>query len=134
MLDGDHRRSDMEQRIQAQAGNEVPVVYLPGSDAPEAWVWDTLRTRRDDLARELGVDAATLASRMSRADSIFDSASDSAGNIAKAKLLDLADHLSHEPAYICRAVARQETERKDSDIQPLIAGLEDALLRWRAGG
>ena len=134
VLDGDHRGSDMEQRIQARAGSEVPVVYLPGSDAPEAWVWDTLRTRRDDLARELGVDAAALAARMSRADSTFDSASDSPGNIAKAKLQDLADHLSQEPSYICRAVARRETERKDSDIQPLVGGLEDALLRWRAEG
>ena len=134
VLDGDHRRSDMEQRIQARAGSEVPVVYLPGSDAPEAWVWDALRTRRDDLARELGVDAAALAARMSRADSTFDSASDSAANIAKAKLQDLADHLSQEPSYICRAVARRETERKDSEIQPLVGGLEDALLRWRAEG
>lgn len=33
---------------------------------------------------------------------------------------------------ICRVVAREKTGRKDSDVQPLVEGLENAALQWRA--
>ena len=42
VLDGDTRRSEIENRIKSSAQSDVPVLYLPGRGAPELWVWETL--------------------------------------------------------------------------------------------
>lgn len=70
---------------------------------------------------------------MNRLDSIYDLASDRPSEIAKTKLQSLSDALRLDPPNICRAVARLEADRKESDIQPLLDRLVDALGRWRAG-
>ena len=132
VLDGDKRGSNIEKLIQERAGREVPVKFLPGNRAPEAWIWEMLRGNPDASAAELGSDTALLAMRISQADSVYDSASDSPSNIAKAKLRNLAESLDWNPSDICRVVARQEINRKESDIQPLVESLESVLLQWRA--
>ena len=106
--------------------------FLPGNNAPEVWVWDILRGNLDDIAPELGSNTGQLAAEISKWDSIYDSASDSSSNIAKIKLRELAESLSWNASDICRLVAKQETTRRESDIQPLVEGLENALLQWRA--
>ena len=131
VLDGDRRGSGIERRIRDEAGRAASIVFLPGSDPPEAWVWSTLRAHPDGGCVELGTDAGTLASRMRRLDATYDSASDSASNIAKAKLRGLADIMQRETTSICRVVARQEAQRPESDIRPLVEGIEDILSRWR---
>ena len=70
---------------------------------------------------------------MNRLDSIYDSASDRPSEIAKEKLRGLSDELGWDTPDICRAVARLEAARRESDIQPLLDRLVDALGRWRAG-
>ena len=130
VLDGDKRTSGLERRIREQAGSDVPVLFLPGDDAPEAWVWARLRRSTGDQAAELGV-AAELSDRMQRLDAIYDSASDRPGAIAKAKLRGLAEPLGRSPADLCRAVARWETDRAESAIQPLVDTLKNILLEWR---
>ena len=132
VLDGDKRDSDIEQRIQEQSGREVPVEFLPGNSAPEVWVWAILRGNLDDIAPELGSNTGQLGTEISKLDSIYDSASDSSSNIAKIKLGYLAESLSWNASDICRLVAKRETTRRESDIQPLAEGLENALLQWRA--
>ena len=132
VLDGDKRGSDSEQKIRAAAGSDVPVFFLPGNGAPEIWVWEHLRRRADDSAAELGIAADDLARRTGRLDAVYDSASDTPSQIAKAKLRDLAEALGRNAADICRAAARLEAGRKESEIQPLIEGLQDALQQWRA--
>ena len=44
----------------------------------------------------------------------------------------LADALERDVAEVCRVVARLETRKSASDIQPLARDLEDVLLRWRS--
>ena len=68
---------------------------------------------------------------MNRLDAVYDTASDRPGEIAKTKLRELAEPHGRTPADLGRAVARLESGRKDSDIQPLLDGLRDALLEWR---
>ena len=70
---------------------------------------------------------------MNRLDAVYDSASDRPSEIVKAKLRGLSDELGWDTPDICRAVARLEAERKESDIQPLLDRLVDAIGRWRAG-
>ena len=132
VLDGDRRESNVANRIRDGAGSAVPVMFLPGSGAPEEWIWRALKNSHDDVVGQLGIDTGTLSSRMSRLDSMYDSASDSAANIAKSKLRNLADALQRERSDICRIIARQEAGLPESDIQPLVTQIEDALLRWRA--
>ena len=136
VLDGDKRGSDTDRKIRDRAGGDVPVYFLPGRDSPEIWVWDALR-RLDaaeiaELPAELGIGAGDLSQRMSRLDSIYDSASDHPARIAKTKLRGLAEPLGRNAPDICRVVARLEAARKESEIQPLVEGLESTLLQWRA--
>ena len=133
VLDGDQRDRDIGEKIRNQAGFDAPVLYLPGGDAPEIWVWDRLRQNSGEMADALSITPTDLTERMNRLDSIYDSASDRPSEIAKEKLRGLSDELRLDAPDICRAVARLEAERKESDIQPLLNDLVDALGRWRAG-
>lgn len=131
VLDGDKRDSDIETKIRAHAMHEAPVFYLPG-EAPELWVWERLRADAAGCAGELGIAPDDLAERMKRLDAVFNSASDTPSPIAKVKLRNLADALDWDAPDICRVVARRETGRAASDIQPLVRDLEAALVRWRS--
>lgn len=131
VLDGDKRNSDVERRIRDAAGNVVPVLFLPGQAAPEVWIWDRLR-QNPNVAGELGVRSEELSSRMTQLDAVFDSASDQPSQIAKKKLDGLSDPLGWSAPDIFRVIARLEANRPESDVQPLVEGLENALLQWRA--
>jgi predicted ATPase len=135
VLDGDKRGSDILDKIQDSARTEVPVLFLPGRDAPEVWVWETLRTlsRNNEkaAATELGINQGELLRLIDQANAVYDSASDRPSEIAKSKLRSLAEDLHRDTPDICRIVAKLEANRRDSDIQPLGEGLESALLDWR---
>ena len=132
VLDGDKRGSNLEETIRERAGSDVPVFFLPGDDAPEVWVWNALRRDPAGSSAELGIDPADLSERMNRADAVYDTAADRPGAIAKTKLHGLAEPLGWTESDIGRVVARLETGRAESDIQPLVEGLKGALLQWRA--
>ena len=132
VLDGDKRDSDLEGRIREDAGIDVQVLFLPGRDAPEVWIWHGLRRDTDDAAGELGLAPGDLSERMTRLDSVYDSASDRPSEIAKSKLRSLSEALDWKVPDVCRVVARLEARRKESDVQPLVEGLQSALLQWRA--
>ncbi len=131
VLDGDKRDSGIEPRIRESAGIEVPILFLPGRDAPEVWIWDRLR-RNTDAAAGIGLAPGDLSEHMVRLDSVYDSASDRPSEIAKSKLRSLSEALDWKVPDVCRVVARLEAGRKESDIQPLVEGLQGALLQWRA--
>ena len=133
VLDGDKRDSRIASEIRSQAQRDVPVFYLPGDQAPEIWVWQRLSGEgQPALAEALGIELGELKARMERLNAVFDSASDNPQNIAKTKMQSLADALERDVAEVCRVVARLETRKHGSDIQPLARDLEEALLRWRS--
>ena len=132
VLDGDKRGGNLEETIRERAGSDVPVFFLPGDDAPEVWVWTTLRRDVDGGANQLGLDPGDLTERMNRLDAIYDTAADRPGEVAKTKLHGLSEPLGWTESDIGRVVARLEAARKESDIQPLLDGLKGALLQWRA--
>ena len=131
VLDGDKRDSDLEGRIRKDAGIDVPVLFLPGRDAPEVWIWHRLRRDTNDAAGELGLAPGDLSKHIARLDSVYDSASDRPSEIAKSKLRSLSEALDRKVPDVCRVVARLEARRKESDVQPLVEGLQSALLQWR---
>lgn len=131
VLDGDRRGSEIEARIRSSAHSDVPVLYLPGRGAPEAWVWETLDGHRE-AADWLGVGSDTLSARMTRLNSVYDSASDSQANIAKSKVRELARAFDRRAPDICRLVASRQSMQPGSAIEPLVEGLADTLREWRA--
>ena len=135
VLDGDQRSSDVREKIEKRAGHEVPVLFLPGGGSPEIWVWERLRTPSSEVPKTLGVARDELTARMNQQDSIFDMVSNTPSEIAKSaksKLHALAVTLHMDTPNICRIVARLESERKDSDIQPLVDEMQKLLSEWRA--
>lgn len=132
VIDGDKRGNGIEKRIRDNSRTDVvPILFLPGRYAPEIWIWNALVRNIAKGAAELGITQSELAERISRTNSVYDLASDSPSEIAKAKLRSLADGLRQDTSGICRMVALLEAARNDSEIQPLLEGLESALLNWR---
>ena len=130
VLDGDRRDSDAERKIRDQAETEVPVCFLPGHSAPEVWVWERLEDAAA-AAAELAIAPDDLTERTKRLDAVYDAASDKPSAIAKSKLHGLSEALNREDPELCRAVARTEAKRTESDIQPLVEKIEEILLGWR---
>ena len=136
VLDGNQEAAKTEAAIKAEAGADAPkvkVLFLPGPDAPEVWIWRCLRELAETGAPlDLGISAPDLRQIIAQQNQIYDSASDTPAEIAKSKLQALADNLHKEPGDICRKLTYAETGRPDSDIQPLVEQLGDILQHWRA--
>ena len=131
VLDGDQRSGDIALKIQDAAKSTVSILFLPGSGAPESWVWDRLKYIPDEEIGQLGNTRAGLSNLMNQLDVIYSSASDSPSEVAKNKFQSLSESLRREASEICRIVARLEAGQKDSDIQPLAGELQGILRQWR---
>ena len=131
VLDGNRRGTDLEQSLQKNTQHEGQVVFLPGKDGPEVWVWSHMWTCSNDLVAELGIDRKSLLRHMKFFDSIYDPAASSRSEIAKTKLRNLSEIVDRSDTEIYRMVAREEAGRKESDIQPLVEDLEMAFGEWR---
>ena len=134
VLDGDQQGRKLEKKIEKAAGLgvNISILFLPGSESPESWVWSILKENRSDaVSEQLGIDRRGLSAVMRRLDAIYDAASDPPSEIAKNKLRSLSDELHREDSEICRIVARLEANKSDSDIQSLVNNLRGILRQWR---
>ena len=145
VLNGDQRDSELAEKIRSAGdGHDVPILFLPGSCSPEAWVWKKLSSSHDsreelpiEIAEILGIDRDRMVEEMRKLDAMYDSASDPPAEIAKAKLQSLADSGDRSSPEICRAVARRESEKSEKsenlegDLRPLVDELTDVVEQWR---
>ena len=131
VLDGDQQKDIMTSKIREAANYNVPVLFLPGSEGPETWIWSKLRTHTDTISEESHLNTDDLATQIANIDQIFSEASDSPANIAKTKLRTLCDAIKINLPTICQRVAYDEIQHSDSDIQILVSDLENTLLQWR---
>ena len=131
VLDGDQRDGDIGLKIQNAAKSTVSILFLPGNEAPESWVWDRLKYIPDAEIGRLGNTRAGLSNLMNQLDAIYSSASDSPSEIAKNKFQSLSENLRREASEICRVVARLEAGQRESDIRPLADELQGILRQWR---
>ena len=131
VLDGDKTATPLAENIQRAAGIDVSVFFLPGSEGPEAWVWNRLRTLSADDFSGQGITSSELYTEMDRLDAVYAPASDGPSEIAEAKLDGLSEILDRQLPDLCRAVARVEAERRASDLKPLVESLSSALQDWR---
>ncbi len=134
ILDGDQRNREIEGKIKDAAGHgvNISILFLPGKESPESWIWDRLKTIRSDMVIEqLGIDRRGLSTVMRQLDATYDAASESPSEISKNKFRSLSESLHRDTSEICRIVARLEAEQEESDIQPLVNDLRGILRQWR---
>ena len=134
ILYGDQRGSQIENRIQEAAGPavDIPILYLPGNEAPESWVWNCLKDMHSErVSEQLGIDQQSLMSIMNRLDAMYKLASESPSEVMKSKFRSLSDALHRDASDICRIVARLEANLTNSDIQPIVDELREILKDWR---
>ena len=134
ILDGDQRGGEIEGKIQEAAGPAVniSILFLPGNETPESWVWNMLENIRSDVVIErLGIERSVLTNIMSQLDSTYNLASEPPSEIMKSKFRSLSEEIRRDTSDICRIVARIEADQRDSDIQPLVNDLRGILRQWR---
>ena len=118
--------------MQPGHGVNISILFLPGKESPESWIWDRLKTIRSDVVIEqLGIDRRGLSTVMRQLDATYDAASESPSEISKNKFRSLSESLHRDTSEICRIVARLEAEQEESDIQPLVNDLRGILRQWR---
>ncbi len=134
VLDGDQRGRKLEEKIEEAAGIgvNISILFLPGKESPESWLWNRLKEIPANLVSEqLGIDQRGLISIMNRLDSIYNLASEPPSEVMKSKFRSLSDALRRDASDICRIVARLEADRPDSEIQPILNELREILKLWR---
>ena len=133
ILDGDQQEGDIKEKIKEKAGSDaIWVLFLPGKEAPEAWIWNLLKQDPSAWARRLSTDPGNLTTIIRQLSEIYDSASDAPSQVAKTKMNNLAEALHTHTPDLCRTVARVESAKEDSEIIPLVNSLQDVLEQWRA--
>ena len=134
VLDGDSRATggvDMEKKLQSvaeQYGQAIFPLFLPGNDAPETWIWQTLTAHRDEYADLLGV--ADIEQRMRHIESMI-SGGLQHQNRAKAFAEALADEINRTVTDIARIVAKHEAEAKRVEVRSFLVELEERINAWR---
>lgn len=129
VLDGDKQNSNVVDEIREAAGSNRPILFLPGHEAPEVWVWKRLKESPEIFSNELG--GFPLSELTSRLDAVYNSASDSSSAIATSKPQSLSEQMNHTAPEICRIVTRLEIANDVSEIQRLRQSLEESILEWR---
>jgi predicted ATPase len=133
VLDGDGRNIGTTMKARAeQMGQATTILFLPGNDAPEIWVWNLLRREHPRFAPVLGLSPENFATKLVEIDNLYASAADRPSEIAKNKLYTLATETAHTCPEIIRAVARTEAEREAGEIFDLANQLKDAINDWRS--
>ena len=135
VLDGDGRSIGVTMQARAeQLGQATRVLFLPGNEAPEIWVWNLLRQESARFASELGLSPDNFSVKLSEIENLYASAADKPSEIAKNKLYTLATETARTCPQIIRAVAKSEAERKSGEIFDLANQLRDAINDWRSLG
>ena len=109
VLDGDAQdRAPALIEAASQYGHKLEPLFLPGRSAPEAWIWNAVRERPDEYAREYGLSAQDLRARLASIEQTFaGDATTRRRDVPKAMVRALADELT-------RAVARDCADRRQT--------------------
>ena len=131
VLDGDSRA--LESVIASAAseyGQSVKPLFLPGDGPPEAWLWRTLETHRDDYANLLGIAAPAMEQAMRGISQTLAGALGHRGP-EKAALTQFADSINRTVPEVARIAGRREAERPHSEAAAFLTLLEEQINFWR---
>ncbi len=137
VLDGDGR--DLENALKAIAtehGQSIRVLFLPGDNGPEQWIWDMLNARIGGYSRELGTPQSTLEMEMAALRRSFAASTDRPPEVAKQRLHVLMEGMGRDVADVGRIVARTEANATNGTLVDFRDRLHDTIRDWRsqAGG
>ncbi len=135
ILDGDARAvgARMQKRAE-ELGQAATILYLPGQQPPEIWVWELLRQQRERYAPLLGLTAEALAARLTQIQNLYASAADKPVEIAKGQLLTLAEQLGRQTPDLLRIIGKTEAALAAGEVFEFVNQLRDAIGDWRAAG
>jgi predicted ATPase len=129
VLDGDARGMQEElQAIAKERGQALRLLFLPGDEPPEQWIWKILIQRKKYYAGIFSIDAQRFDTKLAQIESLYSGAADKPTNIIKGKIDALADFLRREPKDIARIVAYNEAR---GEMSAFATELEDVLTIWR---
>ena len=131
VLDGDAR--DAEHKIEQAAeryGQHARLIFLPGKNSPERWIWDCLRAHPQEYARALGVTQSDLERSMQEIEQLVEGGVQQTP-FMKSALNALADDLNRPPQEIARLAGRKEANEKRGDMGRFLVEFEERIAAWR---
>lgn len=132
VLDGDGRSVGVQMEAQAnQMGQVGHIVYLPGNDSPEVWIWNLLQSKADIYSTVFGMERSVFSGKLRDIESLYSGAADKPSAIAKGKLTSLADAAARTTPELIRLIAKTEAALNTGDVYDLSARLEDTVRQWR---
>ncbi len=134
VLDGDGRH--LEAQLEARAtkmGQNCRLVFLPGSEPPEQWLWTLLSKQAEKYGPELGLTADALRQKLVDFNNLYASAADKPTAIAKNKLSSLALDCSRSVPEMFRLAGRIEASQGKGDIYDVMNRLQEYINAWRSG-
>ena len=116
-------------------GHKLDPLFLPGRSSPEAWIWNAVRDRPDEYAREYGLTAQDLRARLASIEQMFaGDATTRPQDVPKAMVMALADELTRAVPEIARIAGRLETEAARGEMAAFSVGLTEQIDTWRQAG
>ena len=136
VLDGDAEdRAPALIEAASQYGHKFEPLFLPGRSAPEAWIWNAVRDRPDEYAREYGLSVQDLRARLASIEQTFaGDATTRRQDVPKAMVRALADELTRAVPEIARIAGRLETEGARGEMAAFSVGLTEQIDAWRQAG
>ena len=132
VLDGDAQNLIPKLKaIGAEFGQSANVLCLPGTGAPELWVWEQIAKHPEDYSSLLGLSLNSLREMMDKIHQTYEGAADTDSNKAKGRVFALALQTGRETETLIRLVARKESERGGSLLQLLLNELQNVISSWR---
>ncbi len=130
VLDGDGKNKEAELRsVASKYGQSVSLLFLPGDDSPEAWIWRILKEYPNEYGELLG-DAVGLAQRMQRIEQLVEGGVKQKDSHKNA-LRGLSNELSRPTPEIARIVGKQESQSRRGGVAELLAQLQERINAWR---
>lgn len=128
VLDGDAHNIELSIQASAQRFNRtINPLFLPGTQAPEDWIYQALEKNANNYAEILGVPG--LDQQLINIRQSFASAADKPSNIVKNRFQTFAELIQRTPEDIARIVARKEAIQGEMKI--FSDNLEQAIYNWR---
>lgn len=131
VLDGDSRH--LEGTIKAVAadfGHSARLLFLPGEEPPEHWIWNALGQHAEDYAGLLGLTSADLKDRMREFDRLGEGAVRQR-QAAKGGVFALSEELNRTAEDVARVVARAETQAQRGDMARFRIEFGEQINKWR---
>lgn len=132
VLDGDAPTKEINKIKSAakQYPDNMELLTLPDSVAPEQWIWNILKKHAKDYSEDLGIDVNQLKRSMAGLENRYRQGLDRR-QIPKDILQHLAQDLSKEPENLARLCGRLEAKFKRGEMAEFRNRLLEQIELWR---